>query len=471
MAYSIPGLDAAPRAFTLTELNKSIQRLLNVAELREVWVTAELSDLRTSGGHYYMELLEKSPNDGSIKARIKGIMWGSNAARLRQEFYVATGQQFATGLSVMVRGSVNYHASFGISFIISAINPEFTIGSVERRRREILQRLEREGILDSNRTLPWPLMPSNIAIISAQGAAGYGDFIHQLYSNPHHLRFTTRLFQATMQGDNTVASVINALDQIAADDCWDAVVIIRGGGATSDLVSFDSYELAANIAQFPIPVVVGIGHERDITVLDYVANMRVKTPTAAAEWLINRGAELLATIRQYGVDISREVRDKLNGALTQLAYIEGNLPTTASSLLQQRYKVLNTALLQLTSLREKKLRPALSHLDRLGSALPLATAHRLEKANGTLDTSLKDTKQAIANIMDKRQQRLAAIEEMIVLLSPEATLRRGYSITRINNQAITSITQIEPTAIVETMLADGSFVSTVVSIAEAKPRE
>lgn len=291
-------LEETPQPVTLQALARRVSAALADTSLFNVWVVAELSDLRVNHGHCYLELMEKHPSTGAILARMRAVIWANVFPRINADFLSTTGQRLASGIKVMVCGTVNYHPAFGMSFVISAIDPAFTMGEAERRRREILRKLQIEGVLELNRSIEWPDVPNRIAIISAPGAAGYGDFIHQLYTNPSGLRFHTQLFPAVMQGERTSPSVIAALDSIAAGmDEFDCVVIIRGGGATSDLLAFDDYELAANIAQFPLPVVIGIGHERDTTVLDYVANMRVKTPTAAAEWLIARGENALAALR------------------------------------------------------------------------------------------------------------------------------------------------------------------------------
>ncbi|MDE6326694.1 MAG: exodeoxyribonuclease VII large subunit, partial [Duncaniella sp.] len=254
----------ADRAMTLAEFNGRITALFAAApHLRNVWVTAELSDVRHNpSGHCYLELIQKDPATGSTVARMRATIWSSTFARLSGEFFAVTGQRFADGIKVMVCLTASYHPNYGLSGNITDINPDYTMGDLLRLRREILRRLQAEGVLELNRQLEWPDVPLRIAVISAQGAAGYGDFIHQLYTSPARLRFTTRLFPASMQGDNTAPSIIAALEAIACDsEPWDGVVIIRGGGATSDLVAFDNYDLAANIAQFPLPVIIGIGHE------------------------------------------------------------------------------------------------------------------------------------------------------------------------------------------------------------------
>ena len=282
-----------PEHITLEELTSRIGGLINTSSsLRNVWVTAETSDLRRSG-HCYLELIQKHPATGEPVARARATIWRSVFARIESDFFVATGQRLDSGMKVMVQVTANYHPAYGLSLNITDIDPTYTMGDLMRIRMEILARLKREGVLELNRTVEWCDVPLRIAVISAPGAAGYGDFIHQLYSNDFRLRFTTCLFPAVMQGVQAPPSIIAALERIAAEEEeWDCVVIIRGGGATSDLASFENYDLAANVAQFPLPIIIGIGHERDVTVLDYVANMRVKTPTAAAEWLIGRGCLL-----------------------------------------------------------------------------------------------------------------------------------------------------------------------------------
>lgn len=321
---------------TLLDLMRRVGALVMVPSTQGIWITAELSDVAVRGGHCYMELLQKDPATGQSVARARATMWANVHSRVATEFLAVTGQRFATGIKVMLRVSAQMHPVFGLSLNITAVNPEYTMGDLMRRRREILLRLQAEGILEANRQLPWPDVPCRIAVISAPGAAGYGDFLHQLYNNPSRLRFTTRLFPAVMQGERTPSAIISALDMIAAvQDEWDCVVIIRGGGATSDLMAFDDYNLAANIAQFPLPVVIGIGHERDITVLDYVANMRVKTPTAAAEWLIARGKAALERLSRLAADLHRAVSERVGGMKMQLAQYEALLPTLPLAALER----------------------------------------------------------------------------------------------------------------------------------------
>ncbi len=430
-----------PRALSLSQLNRRVADALSMAPLQNVWVVAELSDLRISHGHCYVELMEKDADTGTVTARLRAVMWANVFPRLNAEFMGGTGRRLESGLKVMVCGTVSYHAAYGISFVISAIDPSYTMGEAERRRREIIDRLTKEGVIDLNRSIEWPDVPARIAIISARGAAGYGDFIHQLYTNSSHLRFSTTLFEAMMQGDRTSPSVIAALEEIAmrADD-FDCVVIIRGGGATSDLLAFDDYALANNVAQFPLPVVIGIGHERDITVLDYVANMRVKTPTAAAEWLIARGDAALETLRRMGSDIVLRASDLITGAKTHLAYLDSTISTAPGAALQRATAALQRAAMMLGQTGVRRLAPELSRHTAAGNAIATAAGTATARASDRLDS---------------RRSLLEA-------LSPAATLARGYSITTgADGRAIRSASALKPGEQVMTTLADGSFTSTV----------
>ncbi len=426
------------QSLTLLQLNQRIAALMTVPDTQNVWVTAELSDVSARGGHCYMELLQKHPETGATLAKARGVIWANVYSRLSVDFFNATGQRFASGLKVMVRASASMHPVYGMSLVITAINPEYTMGDLLRRRREILERLQREGILEMNRRLEWCEVPLRIAVISARGAAGYGDFINQLYNNPSRLDFKTQLFEAVMQGDRTPSTIIAALNKIAMQqDEWDGVVIIRGGGATSDLVAFEDYELAANIAQFPLPVIVGIGHERDITVLDYVANMRVKTPTAAAEWLINRGDVALEYLRSMGASILQVVSDRIAGCNEQLSRYEALLPTAPLTAVERELARLRGDMLSLAQIGARRITPELARLD-----------HTIKSIASALDVVLR-----------RRGDRLNSLQEMLNALSPEATLRRGYSITRVGGKAVTDASQVPSGAKIETTLANGTIVS------------
>ncbi|MBQ7041499.1 MAG: exodeoxyribonuclease VII large subunit [Muribaculaceae bacterium] len=429
----------ANEALTLLELNKRISSLIMVSSTQNVWVTAELSDVVVRGGHCYMELLQKDPEKGTTLAKARAMIWANLYPRIESQFYAATGQRFATGIKVMVQVSATMHPVYGISLVVSAVNPEYTMGDLLRRRREMLERLKHEGILEMNRSLEWTTLPQRIAVVSAPGAAGYGDFRDQLYKNQARLKFKVELFPAVMQGERAPETIIAALEQIAMQsDAWDCVVIIRGGGATSDLVAFENYDLATHVAQFPLPVIVGIGHDRDVTILDYVAKKSVKTPTAAAEWLIACGVKALERLRRIGAEMLQTVADRLAGCKEQLSYIEGLIPSVAGAVIQSNKAKVQSQLLVLASVGSRRISPELARLNHVKDVMVSATKMAIERKNIRLNT----------------------IAELLDAISPHATLRRGYSITRINGQVVTSVSQISHGAVLETTLADGMIKST-----------
>lgn len=421
---------------SLLQLQRLVASLVQRPETQNVWVTAELSDVAVRGGHCYMELLQKDDR-GLQVAKARGVIWASLYPSIDSQFYAATGQRFASGLKVMLRVSASMHPVYGFSLVVSAVNPEYTLGDLLQRRREILERLKREGILNLNRELKWATpVPQRIAVISAAGAAGYGDFMNQLHTNPSHLRFVTRLFPAIMQGNSAPPSIIAALDQVAAEaDQWDCVVIIRGGGATSDLQAFEDYDLAANVAQFPLPVVIGIGHERDITVLDYIANTRLKTPTAVAEWLIAQGESALTWLQNTGQRILQIASQRISGNKEQLAHAEGLLPVVAQGAVERSLTKLRKAAATLDSVSARRIQPQLTRLQMIADSIPVSALRAIERQRQLLDSRA----------------------ELLEALSPHATLARGYSITRVNGRAVTDASQVKPGEVLETTLANGTL--------------
>ena len=427
-------------AITLREFNNRIKRLLNNPAVCNCWICADLSDVNVRGGHCYLELLEKDERTGATVAKMRGIIWANRFAYLRQKFLQVTGQDLRSGMKVMLEVSVNYHEQYGISLIITDIDPSYTLGDMERLRREILARLKADGIIDMNKQLDFPAVPQRIAIVSAAGAAGYGDFMNQLHNNAYGLQFYTCLFPAVMQGKETVPSVTAALDRINRHiDLFDCVVIIRGGGSTSDLNSFDDYNLAAHVAQFPLPVVVGIGHERDVTILDYVACRRVKTPTAAAELLIGCGVEALARIDELRETIVSIAREYITEAQLQMQYLTSTIPIVAGNIVERN-------------------RTRLQHIMQI---VPLTAQSRIAQGNERLQFFLKQMQQASAQTIMREKMRLTAIYEKVQILSPQNTLRRGYSLTTVNGHAVTDASQLAAGDTITTHLANGTVTSTI----------
>lgn len=430
--------DAPGKSMTISQLTVVLQRLVKVPEVSEVWVVGELSDFGLRGGHCYADLVEKD-DEGKPLAKMPLRIWSYVYERvIRRKFEGSTNTRLATGLKVRVRVTPSIHKLYGLSVVADDIDPSFTMGDLLRRRQEIIGRLTREGVIDMNRQLIWPDVPTRIAVISSPTAAGYGDFLNQLFNNEPHIRFTVKLFEAMMQGEKARATILAALERIAAEaDQWDGVVIIRGGGASLDLQCFEDYDIAAAVAQFPLPVMIGIGHERDITVLDYVANRRVKTPTAAAEWFIKRGESLLNRLNTIGGALLQRASDIMAAEKEQLSYFEGVISVFPLNAVRHAEAVINSNISLLSGMAARRIIPA------------------LEKMTGYQER----LSQAAETAIDKQRNFLSAKEQLLKALSPQAVLARGYSVTRCNGKIVTKREEVAPGDVVKTQLAEGEIES------------
>ena len=290
---------------TLYELNHFVRQVLEVNLDEPYWLQAELSEVKENRGHCFVEFVQKAEKNNSIIAKARGQIWASSWPIIRQHFENTTGQRLSAGMEVLVKVEVTFHEAYGYSLNIIDIDPRFTLGDIAKRRQEIIRQLQEEGVFTMNKEIELPPLLQRIAVISAATAAGYQDFSNQLQNNPHGLAFRTQLFPAVMQGAQVEQSVIQALNNIANEmEQWDAVVIIRGGGAAADLSGFDTLLLAENVAQFPLPIITGIGHEKDDTVIDLVSHTRVKTPTAAAEFIIQHQVVQLRHVEDMASSIA-----------------------------------------------------------------------------------------------------------------------------------------------------------------------
>lgn len=311
-------MEGRQKSLTLFELNSWVRNTLETHLSDSVWLQAELSEVRESRGHCYLAFVQKADDGNELVASASGVIWKSNWNIIRPYFERVTGRHLCAGMQVLVQVGVSFHELYGCKLIVTDIDPVYTIGDLARRRQEIMLRLEEEGVINMNREQPLPRLIRRVAVISSPSAAGWGDFRNQLLKNGFGFTFDVTLFQATMQGGDVESSIIGALNQIAVNlENWDVVVIIRGGGAAADLSGFDSLSLAENVAQFPLPIITGIGHERDDTVIDMVAHTRVKTPTAAAEFILSH---------QLGEwNLLCDLADRLNGGVEQYLVRERSL--------------------------------------------------------------------------------------------------------------------------------------------------
>lgn len=425
---------------SLFELNALVRKSVKLCLSDEYWVQAELSDVRTNySGHCYLEFVQKDPRGNALVAKARGMIWSNIYGMLKPYFERETGQTFTSGIKVLVKVTVDFHELYGYSLTVIDIDPAYTLGDMARRRKEIIRRLEEEGVLTLNKELEMPLLPQRVAVISSATAAGYGDFCNQLLNNADGLVFYPYLFAAVMQGDKVEASVIAALNAIYKEvDRWDVVVIIRGGGATSDLSGFDTYDLAANCAQFPLPIITGIGHERDDTVIDMVSHTRVKTPTAAAEFLINRMRETASDLERYITYFHQTIPERIAHSKERLEQWVARIPSRVQMRLQhERFRQERMAVRMNTAWQTRLLREEY----RLKLEQRLATA---------IDARLQ-----------RERHRLQLAQSQVEAASPELLLKRGYSLTLKDGKAVTDASALHPGDVLTTRVAKGEFKSKV----------
>ena len=414
-------------ALSLYELNSIVRSFIEEGAEENYWVQGELLEGREGqGGHFYGELVEKSELTGAIVARARITIWARVYYMLSMRFHEETGQRLRPGIKVLLKVKVSFSELYGYSLNVLDIDGTYTLGDMAKRRQEILQRLEQDGIIDDNKTLSMPTMLKRIAVVSSPTAAGYGDFSRQLLENEWGLSFRVKLFPAIMQGQQVPESITSALLQIADEaDKWDAVVIIRGGGATSDLIDYDSYYLAACIAQHPLPVITGIGHDRDQTVPDMVAHTSVKTPTAAAAFILEHQLAHLSLLQDLQQRIPQAAHSYLQQAQHRFALLCHRLPTSATFMLQKE----------------------LQRMERLSAFIPRFA-----------QTSLV-----------RETHRLELLEHRLKASDPNLLLKRGYSITLSpDGEIITDVSMIRPGERIVTRLQGGEVTSEVKLVSKNK---
>ena len=406
------------KRYSLRQLNLLVRDAISDALPDEYWVEAELSECREHGGHCYMELIEKDERSNTPIARASAKCWRQTWQMVSPYFERITGQPLRAGLKVLLRVYAQFHEAYGFSWIVTDIDPNYTLGDMARRRQEIIRQLKTEGVFDLQRELSLPLFAQRIAVVSAANAAGYGDFCRQLQENEYGFHFDVTLFPAIMQGEHTEASVIGALNQIY-EHCndFDVVCILRGGGATADLSGFDTLALAENVAQFPLPIITGIGHERDESILDMVSHTRVKTPTAAAALLIDRLRQILMRIEQAEASIRQSVTLLLQQHQQRIARLAAIIPALAGRAISDgRHRI---AMIE--------------------ARLPMVIGRRLTE----------------------QRYRIDQLQLHLKSFDPQVLLSRGYSITLLDGRAVRDPAQLHPGDRIETRVEHGTFLSIV----------
>lgn len=425
---------------SLFELNNLVREVIATDLSMEYWVEAELSEVREVRGHCYMELVQKDMFSNTPVAKASAKCWKSKWMYVRPKFEQITGQYLHTGMKVMLKVYADFHEAYGFSWIVTDINPEYTLGDMAKKRMQIIEQLKQEGVFDLQKELEIPMFAQRVAVISSLNAAGFGDFTRQLTDNSYGFKFQVELFPAIMQGEGIERSVIAALDAINERlDEFDVVVIIRGGGATSDMSGFDTLALAENVANFPLPIITGIGHDRDESVLDMISHTKVKTPTAAAALLV----EHLEVVWQMLIEAENELvtvaQHRIENEKQRLSHIAEKIPVLFSLVKTHYENVLDKLLMTISSMINEKVSS--------------------EKHNVQL------MEEKIKPLVDVRLQRekhhLMMLEQRVKALDPEILLKRGYSITLCKGKVVVDASMLKSGDEVETKVRKGTFKSII----------
>ena len=405
------------QSITLRELQRRVKSALEGQFALPVWVSAEISEIKVNySGHCYLELVEKGGDNGVPTAQARAVVWRSHYPRISGYFEAETGQRLAAGIRILAKVLVSYHELYGFSLQITDIDPSYTLGDMERQRQQTIAQLQQEGVWDMNREAPMPAVVQRIAVVSSVHAAGYQDFCQELEKSPY--RFEVSLFDAFMQGEAAEESIVAALCAVAEQlEKFDAVVLIRGGGSRSDLNCFNAYRLCAHVAQFPLPVVTGIGHDKDTSVADMVAHTALKTPTAVAGWLVERMAEADGWLDYAALQLHDATAAAMHASEVRLERLSGEVRRLSGELLTRQ------------SLR----------LEHLGTLLP----------------------EAARDFLARQTLRLENAAELIAGRSPERILRLGFAVLRAGGKAVTSAAGVTAGEDVEIEVSDGRISATV----------
>lgn len=449
---------------SLTELQLIIRDSLYMSLPEMYWVTAEISELKENyAGHCYLELIEKNQDEKNIRARVKAIIWSNRYRFLKSLFENVTGESLREGLKVLVKAKVEYHELYGLSLVISDIDPAFTIGDMAMKRQLVIKKLEQEGVFSMNKDLDFPTVPQRIAIISSKNAAGYSDFINHLAFNSYGYIFYTALIESAMQGEETESGILNALDKIAENThLFDLVVIIRGGGSQTDLSWFDNYNIAYHVTQFPLPVLTGIGHDKDMSVTDMVANIALKTPTAAADYIIDTVAgfenhliQISAMIRDLSQVIIEKNQTLVESSATRLVHLTRIMIADIKDQVSEKIiKIINVG-------KEYAFRAGLipaNQLTRLVSGVRAFTNSRESELTRT-SSSLKVL---TLNLIETNRLRFEVLENSLNIMKPENVLRRGYTITSCNGKIIKNSDELKKDDLIDTKFNKGNVKSRIV---------
>ena len=448
---------------TLLELNQEVREGIKQHLPATYWVIAEISEIKINRrGHCYLDLIEKDELTEKILAKARAIIWASTYRMLEPYFETTTGQKLSEGLKVLINASVEFHELYGYSLFVHDIEPSYTLGDLARQKLETIKRLEDEGIFNMNKELSFPLVPQKIAVISSQNAAGYKDFMEHLNNNPYGYVFYTRLFPAFMQGDEVKSSIIRCLEIIYEhEDYFDVIAIIRGGGAQSDLSYFDHYELAANVAQFPLPVVTGIGHEKDESVVDLVANAKQKTPTAVADFLVSKTYDFeqkLYQQRDQFLDFVNNYLYRKHQYLDQTSY---KLVPLAKNTVERAKHRLTLISQRLEHTSKKILSNENNYLMNKRQVVSNMAFSFVKQQQYELSTKQQQLENSVKTYIKNKYTSIENLTRAKNYLDPKNVLKRGFSITQKDGKVIRNSEALEKGDLITTYLYRGKVESEV----------
>lgn len=448
---------------SLTELQLIIKDSLYLALPDFYWLVAEISEIKENyAGHCYLELVEKHADDRNVRARARAIIWNTRYRLLKSLFENVTGESLKTGIKILIRVKIDYNEIYGLSLIVSDIDPSYTVGEMAIKRQMILKRLEEEGVITMNKEHEFPFVPQRIAVISSATAAGWSDFSRHLRENHHGYVFYTALFEAVMQGAESERSITEAFDRIAENiSHFDLVAIIRGGGSQSDLSWFDNYNIAYYVTQFPIPVITGIGHEKDVSVTDLVAFKALRTPTAVADFLINSVAEAEIRLTELGNRIADKSRSIITGYRDITAVFLSKLKPVAKLAIADQKELLSNRIMGILNIGKEYLAKAGFIPENLKNRLKISSASCVLSKKTYLEKSNLDLMNYSVKTIENQKTKLTALENSLGILNPVNVLKRGYTLTSINGVIIRSIQDAKKEDSLETRLFDGKIKSRV----------
>jgi exodeoxyribonuclease VII large subunit len=457
---------------TLFEVSQRIQDALETAFPSTIWIVAEIGEINENRtGHCYLELVEKENEGEQVKAKARATIWARSYRILKPFFETSTNRRLTSGIKILVQCTVNYHPVYGLSLNIIDIDPKFTIGEIEQKRQKTINQLIADGVFGMNKECDFPFLPKKVAVISSPTAAGYQDFIHQLETNPYGYAIECSLFSAIMQGEKSEESIIAALNQIHDSlNLWDIVAIVRGGGSQIDLGCFDGYDLASNIAQFPIPIVTGIGHEKDVTISDMVAHTSKKTPTAVAEYLIGKFTYAENWMLEAKDDFVSSVENVISKEKFKINKIQGKTIPFILRYINLEKNKLHRQLINVKDAAKKIITVDSNKLQQTFSISSIRVEAILKEKTYRIKNISELFRTNPLNFIKQKKEKLLFLGKNLDANDPERILRRGFSLTRVNGKVVKEAAHLKEGIEIETILATGKVSSKVVSVNKSRDK-